>query len=155
MRMPLTLPTYVTAASVVGQPIKYKWSSDVAMNIGDAENDRLYTAIDASSFKAKFAIGLVLTEWIVWRLQGLADPADATRRIEAAWAGVVHPAYLGSLDHDGDADDDTEKAQGPLDFALANLADIASDYTEGNIYLAESVMRQALLAQHIMPDKKA
>ncbi|MGV9823567.1 hypothetical protein [Nocardia xishanensis] len=59
------------------------------------------------------------------------------------------------LEFEGSADDDTEKAQAPLEFALATLGDIAADYTEGNIYLAEAVLRQALLARHVMPHKSA
>jgi hypothetical protein len=153
--MPITVPSYIASASVVGAPIKYKWNGDIAMEIGDAENDRLYDAIDSVNFKAKFAVGVVLTEWIVWRLQGHADIADALLRVEAAWAGVAHPAYMRGLEFEGDADDDTEKAQAPLEFAMANLGDIAADYAGGDIYLAESVLRQALLARHLMPDKKA
>ncbi len=153
--MPTVSPSCVSSASVIGAPIKYKWNGDIAMEILDAENDRLYDAIDSLSFKAKFAFGVLLTEWIVWRFQGHVDIADALLRIDAAWAGVVHPAYMTGLEFEGSADDDSEKILAPLEFALSNLGDIASDYAEGNIYLAETVMKQAVLARHVMPDKKA
>jgi hypothetical protein len=145
--MTIDAPSYLT---IVGGPLTYRWNGDIAMGIAEAEDDALYDAIDAAGFKAKFAVGIVLTEWVVWRLHGHVDLVDAVRLVEAAWAG----ADLAAVEVGNVADDDTEPVRGPLLFALANLREIAADYASGNVYLAEIVLRQALLARHVMPYRK-
>lgn len=155
--MPQKAPRYIESAGIIGASIKYKWSNDLAMSFDDAENVRLYNAIDKSNFKAKMAIGALLTEWIVWRFHGRADLVDAHNRIEAAWASIIDPAYVRGLDFElTDRDDFHDKAivEGPLEIALDFLAVISSRYIEGSIYLAEPIAKQAMLAQHLMPNKK-
>lgn len=147
-------PSYIKAAGVIGAPPKYKWNSDLAMDLDDVENDRLYDAIDASSFRAKMALGSLLMEWVAWRFHGLVDVSDALLRTEAAWASVIDPTYSKSLDFETEADDDKEKVQAPLESALSDLGDVWTEYVKASIYLAEPVMKLAMLARHLMPDKK-
>jgi hypothetical protein len=52
-------------------------------------------------------------------------------------------------------DDDREPVAGALELALCNLGELVQEYTEGSIYLAEIVVKQAMLARHLVPDKKA
>jgi hypothetical protein len=151
----MKIPTYIAAAKIVGAPIKYKWNNDLAMDFYDGtENVRLYDAIDASSFKAKMALGIALTEWIVWRFESHADLSDAHRRIEAAWASVINPLYAKNLELEMSADDDKEVVKGALELALCLLGEANADYTKGSIYLAETVMKQTQLARHLIPNKK-
>jgi hypothetical protein len=147
-------PSYIKAAGVIGAPLKYKWNSDLAMDLDDVENDRLYSAIDESSFRAKMAIASVLMEWVAWRFQGVVDITDALARAEAAWVSVIDPAYSKSLEFETNADDDAEKALAPLESALSDLGDAWTEYVKGSIYLAEPVMKLAMLTRHLMPDKK-
>jgi hypothetical protein len=147
-------PAYVKAAGVMGAPAKYEWNSDLAMDLDDVENDRLYDAINETSFRAKMAIAAALTEWIAWRLHGHVDITEALQRVEAAWASVIDPKYTKSLDFQGSADDDTERVKGPLEAALSHLGDAHEEYVHGSIYLAEPVMKLAMLARHLAPDKK-
>ena len=60
----------------------------------DTDNARLYRAIDASSFRAKMAIGALLAEWAVCRFEGLVDVTDGKLRIEAAWTSVIAPIFV-------------------------------------------------------------
>jgi hypothetical protein len=147
-------PAYVKAAGVIGAPAKYKWDSDLAMDLDDVENDRLYDAINATSFRAKMAIAAAVAEWIAWRLHGHVDITDALQRVEAAWASVIDPKYAKNLEFQGSADDDTERAKAPLEAALSHLGDAYEEYSQGSIYLAEPVMKLAMLARHLAPDKK-
>ena len=151
----MDMPSYLRSAGVAGAPVAYKWSENIAIDIDDTENVRLYKAIDAASFRAKMAIGAVLAEWAVWRFEGLVDIGDGLLRIEAAWAAVIDPEYVNDLEFETTADDDLAPLVGAYQSALYYLGETAADYLGKNIYLAESVAKQATLARHVVPDKKA
>jgi hypothetical protein len=150
----MDIPAVVKSAQVVGVPIAYKWSDDIASSIDDTENVRLYKAVDAASFRAKMAVGAALAEWAIWRFHGLVDTSDGVLRVEAAWTGVVDPKYVNDLEFETTADDDKEAVVGAYQSGLYYLGETAADYLGKNIYLAESVVKQAALARHVMPDKK-
>ena len=150
----LAQPEYVKSAGIVGAPIKYKWNNDRGMDLDDVQNDRLYDAVDASSFRAKMALAAVLTEWIAWRFDGHTDVTDALMRVEAAWAAVVDASYSKDLEIELVADDDSEPVKAPLESALNHLSDAHDQYVNGSIYLAEPVMKLGMLARHVAPDKK-
>jgi len=148
-------PSYIKALGVVGAPIKYKWSSDVCTNLYDGdENVRLYEAIDASSYKAKMAMSAMLAEFVLWRFKDHTDITDGLKRVEAAWASVIHPLYCNDLDFDITTDDDSHKIEAPLRLVLTLLGEASTDYVTGNIYLAQSVMKQAQLARYLIAPKK-
>ena len=126
-------PSYITAAGVVGAPLKItKWSGrDLAMDLNNVENDRLYSAIDESSFRAKMAIASVLMEWVAWRFSGACRHHGRPCRAEAAWVSVIDPAYWEkSLEFETNADDDAEKVLAPLESALSDLGDAWTEYME-------------------------
>src|SRR5205823_13515194 len=118
--MPRQAPTYIASAGVIGAPIKYKWNSDIGLGFYDSEveNMKLYEAIDASNFKAKMAIAVAITEWIVWRFDGHTNLTDAHLRVEAAWASAIDPAYTKDLMLQMTQDDDVAQVEGPLELAL-------------------------------------
>lgn len=151
-------PSFIVQAGVIGAPARYKWNNDLSMEFDDAENDRLLDAVDRCGYRAKMAVAVTLTEWIVWRFQGLTDISDSLLRIQASWAAVVDVAYTRGIDDftltPGADFHDTEKVRGPLEVALSILAETVSEFSSGSIYLADPVMRQSLLAMHLMPDKK-
>ena len=150
----LKVPLYVEKAGIMGAPIKYKWSEEIAVTLSEAENARLQDAFDEANFKAKFAMGLAVTEWIVWRFKGHADTEDALKRIEAGWASMVHPSYAQNLDPELTVNNDTENVKGPLELSMDLLSMIYDYYGEGSIYLSDPVTRQALLAAHVLPKKQ-
>jgi hypothetical protein len=154
--MPRQAPTYIVSAGVIGAPIKYKWNSDIGLGFYDSEveNIKLYEAIDASNFKAKMAIAVAITEWIVWRFDGHTNLSDAHLRVEAAWASAIDPAYAKDLTLQMTKDDDTAPVEGPLELALCLLGEIDALYANGNIFLASRIVYPARLARHLMPTKK-
>jgi hypothetical protein len=81
------------------------------------------------------------------------DLVDAIDRIEAAWAGAIDPAYMRDLDADMTHDDDQFPVEGAFELALCLLGETSAEYGEGSIYLAESVVKLATLAAHVLPDK--
>ncbi|WP_280152280.1 hypothetical protein [Piscinibacter sp. XHJ-5] len=155
--MALSIPPHIANANVAGAAARYKWNSEIGLKFYAAkdQNVRLYKAVDEADFRSKFGLGVAITEWIVWRFQGLADVSDALRRVEAAWAAMTTPRAATGLKLVMSHDDDREPVAGALELALCNLGDLVQEYAEGSIYLAEIVVKQAMLARHLMPDKKA
>ncbi len=151
-------PSYIASMSIASAPIKYKWSDDISCGFDEVENDKLYDAIDSVSFKAKMAVGALITEWVAWRLEGHTDLTDALNRVEAAWASAIDSAYAKALTFDLSDDDDFQDKfviEGTLETALDLLESIHVRYQQGDVYLAQPVMKQAMLARHVISQKKA
>ena len=150
----MLIPQFIQVLQIAGKPIKHKWSDDIAGDIDDTENVRLYRAIDLSSFRAKMAIGAFLAELTVWRFHGLLDISDGLLRVEAAWSAVIDPEYVNDLDFEVMSDHDTQPVEAAYQSALYYLGETSADYFGKNIFLAEAVTKQAALARHVFPDKK-
>lgn len=158
--MPKEAPSYIQDAGVIRAPINYKWNNDLALKFSAArdQNLRLSDALGSLSVKATIATGIAIAEWIIWRFEGYADLSDALRRIDAAWASVIDPAYTKDLDFElTDEDDfhDREIVKGPTEIALDLLGNLSTRYMGASTYVRGPVVRLAMLARHLMPDKKA
>lgn len=154
----LQMPAYIECLRIAGSPVKYKWDSSLALKYYGTkdQNVKLYLALDKSNFKAKIAIGLSVTEWVVWRLSGLTDVTDALDRIEAGWASTLNLLYSKSLEVPATNNPkfhDVEKTAGPVLTCLRLLNGMHSRFASGSIYLAEPIVKQAMLARHVLPDK--
>ena len=147
-------PTIVEASGVVGAPIKFKWNGDIAMDLYDGvDNVRLFNAINASNVRARMAVACIVAEWIIWRLKGHVGIDDALARVEAAWAGVIHPAYAKDLDYSM-SDDDTQPAEGALDLTLGILGEAWEEYAGDAIWVATHAMKLTYVARHVLPARK-
>ena len=156
--MALVAPRHITAAEVVGAPIEYKWNAGLAVSLVEKENARLQSALQTTHFKANLAVGTSLAEWVVWRLHGYVELTDAHHRVEAAWAAVIDPAYVSSLDielSEDDDFDDKEPAAGPLEATLDALGELFGRYRSLSSTIEEPVIALASLARHVVPNKKS
>ena len=146
-------PTYILAADVATAPLHYKWNNTITVQRYDGDdNERLADAIDESSFRAKMALGAVLAEWCVWRFQAHADITDGLLRIEAAWAGVIHPAYSKELKFKLLAEHSNQQVEGALAVSLAVLGRAFRKYSKGDVWLSGHIMPQAQMARYLAPD---
>jgi hypothetical protein len=154
--MPLQPQDHVQKSGVLGAPIGYVWNSQLASELyaEKDQNPQLYDAIDQATLKAKMSLGVAIAEWIVWRFTGHADLADATLRIEAAWAGAIEPIYARDLSCEMTHDDDQFPVEGALELALCVLGETSDRYRDGSLYLAEPVVTLATLAAYLVPDKQ-
>jgi hypothetical protein len=152
------IPGYIEKAAIKGAPVKYKWTTDISLKFYAAkdQNLKLSNAIRESNFKAKMAIGLAVTEWIAWRFDGILPVKDACQRTEAGWASVIDPAYAKPLTFElSRGIHDKEPAKGAMEVALAVLYIMSGRYQKGSIYLGESVTRQVVLAEYLIPNREA
>lgn len=157
--MPRARPSYVEEAGITESPLKYKWSADIGLKFYASKdaNPRLLTAIEAVGFRAAMSLGIAITEWGIWRLEGHADLKDALARVEAAWACSIDATYAKDLKftlsdgvHEGG-----DSIRGPLEICLAVLGELCARYSKNSIYIVGSVIRQAQLVRYILPDKAA
>lgn len=155
--MTLSLPPHLAAANIAAAPVNYAWNKKIGLKLVEMEgnNTRLFRAIDEADFRGKMGLGLALVEWAVWRLSGLTDVSDALSRLEAGWASIDRPELAPRLEYDLPDEHVLDPILRPLEQSLMTLGDLAHQYADGNIYLAETVERQAGLARHIAPDTKA
>jgi hypothetical protein len=157
--MPRARPSYAEEAGIKGSPLKYKWSADIGLKFYASKdaNPRLLTALEAVTFRAAMSLGVAITEWGIWRLDGHADLTDALARVEAAWACSIDAAYAKDLKFtlsDG-VHEDGDPIHGPLEICLAVLGELCARYSKNSIYIVGSVIRQAQLVRYILPDKAA
>ena len=151
---------YVKKLDVIDAPIAHKWNVEIACQFSRKENIKLTDAIDKCSYKAKMAIGALLSEIIAWRFSKHTETKDAFQRIEAAWCCAIDPYYAKEIDFDfstidGKSIQNSLPHQGALEMSLEHLFVIHMRYAHQDVYLAAAVAVQALMAQHITPKKKA
>lgn len=156
--MPTGPEVFVKSTDGAAGPIKHKWSSALAdkFHEGKDENVRLFDAMNAMSYKARMALATAVAEWILWRFEGLAEFEAGHQAVEACWAAVIHPAYckpLGFTPKEEPVFSKVPEIDGPLKIGLSQLRETRGRYAKGNAYLAASIVRLALLAQHVIPAK--
>lgn len=152
--MPLEQPSYIYK-HISETPIDYKWNEDIALDFITAESNKLYDAIDLSNPRAMVAIGIAVTEWVIWRFKEHSELIkDAHDRVEAAWAGLINPKYSKNLQYKVPTDQDKSMVDGPVGVSLYLLGLIYQDYIDNSEYQAEPVMQQVLLVRHLILPKK-
>lgn len=153
-------PKYVVDAGVPQSSTTYDWNKEIELKLYAAkdQNVKLCHALDESNYRAKFSIGIATTEWIIWQFEKHAKLDDANNRIEAAWASAIDPAYARDLKFKltrSSVFHESAIIDGPIKLALNFLGVIDAHYATGNIYLAAAVVKQVLLARHVIAAKRA
>jgi hypothetical protein len=153
----LEIPSYIKNNNIYPAPLSFQWSGDIALKMYAQSdlNSNIYRAADASSFKAKMALSVCICEWTLYRLEGTLDLEDSWSRVEAAWALILDSLYSNDLEFDLAKDKYKLDSRACLGISLAHLAEAAGRYQDGDIWLAEAVTKQAVLARHICPNPKA
>jgi hypothetical protein len=140
---------------ISGENINYEWTDKIFLQLTQSVNDKLYETIDMLNFKAKMSIAVIALEWGVWLFEDIMDISDGLKRIEAAWAGIIDPLYIKSLEIKSSAKvHDTDNLKGPLMALLYFLHGSNIYFSKGNIYLAQPVMKSCMLSRYLSPDKK-
>lgn len=109
----------------------------------------------AVGYRAQAALGLACLEWIIWRLDRLADTQDARHRLEAAWAGILSTAYAPDLDYtyeDEFAPDKAGvKAQLVLQSTLISMETLYRTFIKGKLQMTTLSSNCVAHALHILP----
>lgn len=91
---PFMIPPHIEAAGLRGKPVDYEWDEADTLQYYDRTSKQLSDRILPLSPRARLALTAGITEWIVWRLDGLSDFADLRQFVQAVWAGVHDGRYV-------------------------------------------------------------
>ena len=139
--------------------INFKWNEEISFKIMDSDNQKIITAADESSYKARIALAALLFECVLTILsEKKIYFKDADLCLEALWTGAIDKAYSKNLNNDWNysqfEDDSVYIFEDILQVINNFLYDLYNRYKKDSIYLGDMVSKFAVLAQHIMPDKK-
>lgn len=116
---------------------------------GDAASTMVVRTALRIEPRARMALAVALTEWIVWRFDGLHGRAQPPAFLEAAWCATADPRYMRFFEVP--RADWMGPVEGPLWFAITHLrhalsvgVDFPRDLFDGLSYLAR-------LATYVQP----
>lgn len=152
-------PETIVKAPPGGFPVEHAWSKALAEEfyLEEETNVRLIEAVQKTSYKAQMAIGTALAEWLLWRFEDMADLTLGRHAVEACWATVIDLHYakpLGFEPKNVPKLSSLADVDGPLRIGLSVLREMRGRYLKGKPSLAASVMKLALLDQHVIPARK-
>ncbi len=151
----LQIPDYIEKTQIVGAPIKYKWNNDIGIKYAHHKDQdiKLYEKIEGIGFKGQMALGMAVSEWGIWRYQGLVDIEDALYRVEAGWAEVADPGRAKDLRFKltNEVQSNPDNLKAPFELLNDLLGGIYARFSTGRIDLPESVVRQVIFVRYILP----
>lgn len=144
----ISIPAHVERAGIVTRELSYSWDEwNVKRYYMGIEPEQLLR-LDALTNKANQGLTDAIGEWIWARFSVLEDDPIPLQFLEAAWAGMIHPAYCLYVETVDDA------WRGPVRGPLAVMIDVVNDAL---FFLAEDprVAVRACwlhkLARHVLP----
>lgn len=99
--------------------------------------------------RARLALAVALTEWIVWRFDGLHTRREPGAFIEAAWCATADPRYLRFFELP--PVDWRGPVEGPLWCAMTHLRHAISVGVDFPRYLEDALSYLTRLALHVQP----
>lgn len=137
-----------------GAPLRHIWNPDVALAIQEPlpdEHLRLARGFVGLNLRAAFAVLVAQLEWVCVRFDGLGDTRDLNQRLEAGYAGVIHPFYA-QLPAPTTLVAPDDAVGGALRCAGRLLARGHHDYSHQDVEVKQSAFCMALLLRHVLPD---
>lgn len=99
--------------------------------------------------RARLALAVALTEWIVWRFDGLHTRTEAGAFLEAAWCATANPRYLRPFELL--RADWRGPVEGPLWCALTHLGHAMARGVDFPRHLFDALDYLTRLARHVQP----
>lgn len=147
----LTIPRHIQHSAVAGAPITYKWGGTDAYN---RDKPDLLFRFEDVSVRCVLALAAGISEWIVWRLDGLSSYRAPLLFIEAVWAGVIAPEYTLGWDWEREP-----PLKGPVERPLFHTCELLLDVfnhcdPDGAGSASQWSVYLTFLARHVMPGTK-
>lgn len=99
--------------------------------------------------RARLALAIALTEWIVWRFEGLHTRKEPSAYLEAAWCATADPRYLRAFELL--RADWRGPVEGPLWCALTQLGHAITRGVDFPRHLFDALAYLTRLAMHVQP----
>ena len=147
----LTRPTWIDFGDADLRVLRFLWDDARVHNDFTADASSVLTAARTMAVRGRLALLLGLTEWIVWRFDGLHRRREPGQITEAAWCGTVDPRYFKFFELT--REDWVGPVDGPLWCAVTFLEDgFRESYAvEADTFRAIGFVYR--LAFHIIPDR--
>jgi hypothetical protein len=148
----MSLPTYLSALNLSALPVDYPWDNTVSNRFwaaNDEDNPRLANALGLISVRAAWALGVACSEWVVARVDGHVDTADALLRIEAAWAAASDRRHASLPRPAPNPPSAPAEFAGPLRLAMRLLTNGLDLYQGAGTGVRSGTQALAMLVEHI------
>ena len=116
---------------------------------GDAEATRVVRSALRIEPRARMALAVALTEWIVWRFDGLHGRTQPPAFLEVAWCATADPRYMRFFEVP--RTDWMGPVEGPLWFAITHLRHALSVGVDFPRDLFDGLSFLARLAAYVQP----
>lgn len=150
---PFMIPPHIEAAGLRGKPVDYEWDEADTLQYYDRTSKQLSDRILPLSPRARLALTAGITEWIVWRLDGLSDFADLRQFVQAVWAGVHDGRYVIEWTRPPN-----RELRGPVlkpQWIAARLLNDVFRAHQRRVPTRPKLMNLAFLAQHMVKGSRA
>jgi hypothetical protein len=132
--------------------LHFRWDDAVlsARHLGsDTQANAVFRAAQRIEPRARLALAIALTEWIVWRFEGLHSRREPGAFLEAAWCATADPRYLRSFELL--RAEWRGPVEGPLWCALTHLGHAMSRGVDFPRHLFDALVYLTGLAMHVQP----
>src|SRR5690606_258968 len=92
--MTIKPPAHILAARIMGNSVDFEWVQDDVADYVEKSSRQIMRLLAPISLRGRLALAAGLTEWIIWRLDGLGEFGDAALFVEAVWAGIADLRYV-------------------------------------------------------------
>jgi len=148
----MKLPAYLETLHLSALPMDYT-SDNATFNefwsAHDESSPRLAAAINPINGRAAFALGVACTEWVLARVEGHTDTADAMLRIEAGWAAVADWRYANLPSPSPSPPSAPREYAAPLRLAMRLLSRAHELYSTGSVDVNSRAQALVMLVEHI------
>lgn len=132
--------------------LHFRWEDAVlsARHLGsDAVSQPVLRTAQRIEPRARLALAIALTEWIVWRFDGLHTRTEPGAFLEAAWCATADPRYLRPFELL--RADWRGPVEGPLWCALTHLGHAIARGVDFPRHLVDTLDYLTRLARHVQP----
>lgn len=153
--MPISPLPPAVLANIAVDECAYEWDEWDARKYQSPAHDDLDGPLEAISERARVALTIAIGEWIYQRFTTVSSDRTPLDVCEAAWAGLVHLAYV--IPTEMDDDDWRGPVRGPLVHAMDRVLTAVLDLYEREIpdCTRTSAVKIWHLARHLLPDTAA
>jgi hypothetical protein len=144
----LSTPSYIQANTVGSAVLLYAWDEWQIKTYYWSVDEQQFKRLEMLTNEANLGLTLAAGEWVFHRFCAVNTDPSALQFLEAAWAGMVHPAYC--IYTETPDDEWRGPVRGPLAVSIA-IANDAIFCLQDDPRVATRACWMYNLARHILP----
>jgi hypothetical protein len=148
----LPIPAYIQSSGIAIRDVPYEWDEWRVKDYYMYVESKQFARLDLLTNKANTGLTIAAGEWICHRFSLLSQDPAPLQFLEAAWAGIIHPAYCIYTETEDD------EWRGPVREPLAVMIAITNDALfclRDDPHVATRACWMYNLARHVLPSTGA